>query len=214
MNLVAPRVSLAQAQRILGDPTWLRWWTRWRTGPSNDSCPADRSARDRHWELVGLPFYVLAPLPGAGVASESLSAALVEQGMWIDGHEGSCAAPARGVRFDWAEGELDIDCLPPTLLPDEARLVAADQRTRAALFLRRAARGQPALEPAACRLVHYPYWVRYVRLRGGRFDVRLADAVSGRRAGAREKRALLAGLARAAGASSSTPPLVESEVPA
>ncbi len=204
MTWVAPRLDEAAARRrFAGGP--------WRRGLRHLAALARLGGAlpENQWklELFGLPYYELIwEVAAARKPSQQVR-------IWIDGYEGDAWRGAPGAAFHAAgalssepTGGADQDGspppwpaangLPPSLDADAVRPIAELQLSRMNWAAARWSASLAQRRIVACRLVRYPFWACFLVDRRGRYDVRLLDAVGGRPAGAKIKRALLAGLAR------------------
>lgn len=150
-------------------------------------------------ELLWMPFFLVTLELGEGDERAALH-------VLVDGRSG------HAVRL---EGEVawqpTVPLLAVPLLGETEALQRARTLLRRGLLLRRG-RSPVPLAPAGQRaeLVAYPFWMQVFERRAGRFDVRLLDAVGGRRAGADTRRAVLSALAEESRRElASSPPAVE-----
>lgn len=138
-----------------------------------------------HLELLWMPFYLVTlELDDGQTCSDSLQ-------VLVDGRGGTAARLIGEVSWRDAPSTLG----PPLLSEDEA-LARARALLQRGLAIERRRRGGAGLQVARrdVELVAYPFWMEIFERRRRRYDVRLLDAVGGRRAGAEAKRSVLAAL--------------------
>lgn len=148
-------------------------------------------------ELVWMPFFLvtLELLEGEGE-----EVAPVE--VLVDGRAGGASRLAGEVA--WLPSAPLL--AGPALSEDEAERRARALLRRGLQLGRRRAPRSVAIGDRRIELVAYPFWMQVFERRRGRYDIRLVDAVGGRRAGAETKRAVLSALAEESRRESTAPP--------
>lgn len=136
-----------------------------------------------HLELLWMPFYLVTLDLGQGERRRALR-------VLVDGRGGA----AMRLLGEVAWGEAPRHFGAPLLSETEA-LSSAHALLRRRLLLQRGRRGA-ALEivDRSVELVAYPFWMVIFERRRRRYDIRLLDAVGGRRAGSETRRSVLAAL--------------------
>jgi hypothetical protein len=198
LKYFSPLVDEQTATRRFGRRPLVRLLQRFGAGigrlavrhPESPSLPSSGSERTVPFaELVFLPYYLItfdASVKGASHPVDTLVGGCDAEFAWVD---------LSHARF---ESRPDQERFPPAI--DD---VHAEQIARSALMssiLRSPGwRGKPVIRQArSVEIVQYPFWVYYFERRRGLLDIKVLDAVSGKRPGTKLKAALLGALVDAA----------------
>ncbi|HQE81764.1 MAG TPA: hypothetical protein PLM14_02120 [Candidatus Hydrogenedentes bacterium] len=180
MYVVPPRVSETQAER---------WFRKRRFGAVGRLLrplfPRRRLAQGvlPRLELIWMPHYLVTIRAKAPDGSEG------RLQMSIDAYAGVFMLVKLAGELD--EGDPPEALFPPLMSPKEAEAKGRVQLTLS-LLRRRGHRDRPTpLETQDCQLFYCPFWTYYYERMPGAIDIVVLDAVSGQKAGARMKGAVL-----------------------
>ena len=110
----------------------------------------------------------------------------------VEGHSGAFAVFERHENL--VDGLPAENAFPPKLDTEEALGIARRQLLRS-IMRRRGQRYKPVIEGAVhAGVFHYPFWIYYYERRRGRIDIRILDALTGEKGGARTKAGVLSAL--------------------
>lgn len=120
----------------------------------------------------------------------------------VEGHAGAFAVFQMHELL--LEGEPSGCHFPPRLEPNEAERIGRRELLTAVLRRGRTLHKPEPRQTLSIEVVHYPYWVYYYERRRGLLDIKLCDAVTGEKPGARIKAAVLSAFLAAAEAQERT----------
>lgn len=164
---------------------------RWRwleVLPVRDAGPSRIRPSLIHLEKVWMPYALVVGEASRGTSRVTLRC-------WVDRVQGESwlLATQPQSAADSTAGESGAgQSLPGCLQIEECRAIG-ERFLRRCLTARRSAKVWH-LSVCDCRPWYYPFWIGYFDRRHGKLDVGLLDAVTGKRMGARVKRAFLTAL--------------------
>lgn len=133
-------------------------------------------------ERVWLPFYLIdvhvSSRRGPGTMSVS-----------VEGYSGAFAVFER--HDNLVDGDIADECFPPRLSPEQAVEIGRQQLLQS-ILRRRSQQVKPSMgDTLRVSVFYHPFWVYYFQRRGGRLDFRVQDALTGEKAGNRNRSGLL-----------------------